>query len=162
MNLVLISCHTHWLVLLYWLHLNAAPPPCPTQDLFFHLNSCEAEFLLCWLFCFVLFFASVWLSNLWLFLFYWILFHTLFHYGLSSDIHYHSLCYTVGPCCFYVLYIIVYIMQLIFWSRGQNYTFPPSLIFTFPLDTSSVVPSEQYEWEADIILIQQVVEQNEE
>ena len=52
MNLVLISCHTHWLVLLYWLHLNAAPPPCPTQDLFFHLNSCEAEFLLCW-FCFV-------------------------------------------------------------------------------------------------------------
>ena len=55
MNLVLISCHTHWLVLLYWLHLNTAPPPCPTQDLFFHLNSCEAEFLLCWLFCFVLF-----------------------------------------------------------------------------------------------------------
>ena len=53
-------------------------------------------------------------------------------------------------------------MQLIFWSQGQNYTFPPSLIFTFPLDTGSVVPSEQYEREADIILIQQVVKQNEE
>ena len=71
MNLVLISCHTLWLVLLYWLHLNTAPPPCPTQDLVFHLNSCEAEFLLCWLFCFFFFFASVWLSSLWLFLFYW-------------------------------------------------------------------------------------------
>ena len=29
----------------------------------------------------------------------YILFHILFHYGLSQDIDYSSLCYTVGPCC---------------------------------------------------------------
>ena len=27
-----------------------------------------------------------------------ILFQTLFHYRLSQDIEYSSLCYTVGPC----------------------------------------------------------------
>ena len=26
------------------------------------------------------------------------LFHVPFHYGLSQDIEYSSLCYTVGPC----------------------------------------------------------------
>ena len=30
-------------------------------------------------------------------LFTYILFHILFHYGLSQDIQYSSLCYTVGP-----------------------------------------------------------------
>ena len=29
----------------------------------------------------------------------YILFHILFHYGLSQDIGYSSLCYTVGSCC---------------------------------------------------------------
>ena len=29
----------------------------------------------------------------------YILLHILFHYGLSQDIDYSSLCYTVGPCC---------------------------------------------------------------
>ena len=29
----------------------------------------------------------------------YILFYILFHYGLSQDIEYSSLCYTVGPCC---------------------------------------------------------------
>ena len=33
----------------------------------------------------------------------------LFHYGLSQDIEYSSLCYTVGPCCLSILYIIAYI-----------------------------------------------------
>ena len=28
-----------------------------------------------------------------------ILFHILFHCGLSQGIEYSSLCYTVGPCC---------------------------------------------------------------
>ena len=28
-----------------------------------------------------------------------ILFHSISHYGLSQDIKYSSLCYTVGPCC---------------------------------------------------------------
>ena len=35
------------------------------------------------------------------------LFHILFHYGLSQDIEYSFLCYTVGPCCLSILYIIV-------------------------------------------------------
>ena len=35
-----------------------------------------------------------------------ILFYILFHYGLSQDIDYSSLCYTVGPCCLSILYII--------------------------------------------------------
>ena len=30
-----------------------------------------------------------------------------FHYGLSLDIEYSSLCYTVGPCFLSVLYIVV-------------------------------------------------------
>ena len=34
-----------------------------------------------------------------------ILFHILFHYGLSQNIEYISLCYTVGPCCLSILYI---------------------------------------------------------
>ena len=35
------------------------------------------------------------------------LFNVLFHYGLSQDIEYSSLCYWVGPCCPSVLYVIV-------------------------------------------------------
>ena len=31
----------------------------------------------------------------------------LFHYGLSQNIEYSSLCCTVGPCCLSILYIIV-------------------------------------------------------
>ena len=35
-----------------------------------------------------------------------ILFQILFHYSLSQDIDYSSLCYTVGPCLS-ILYILV-------------------------------------------------------
>ena len=35
------------------------------------------------------------------------LFYILFHYGLLQDIEYSSLCYTVGPCCLSILYVIV-------------------------------------------------------
>ena len=35
----------------------------------------------------------------------YILFHIIFHYGLSQDIEYSFLCYTVGPCCLSILYI---------------------------------------------------------
>ena len=34
------------------------------------------------------------------------IFHVLFHYGLSQDTEYSSLCYTVGPCLS-SLYVIV-------------------------------------------------------
>ena len=37
----------------------------------------------------------------------YILFHILFHYGLSQDTECSSLCYTVGPCCLSILCIIV-------------------------------------------------------
>ena len=36
-----------------------------------------------------------------------IIFHIHFHYGVSQNIEYGSLCYTVGLCCLSVLYIIV-------------------------------------------------------
>ena len=34
-------------------------------------------------------------------------FYILFHYGLSQGSEYSSLCFTVGPCCVSILYIIV-------------------------------------------------------
>ena len=37
----------------------------------------------------------------------YILSHILFHYDLSQDIEYSSLCYTVGPYCLSILYILV-------------------------------------------------------
>ena len=40
-----------------------------------------------------------------------ILSHIIFHYGLSQDINYSSLCYTIGPCGPSFLYIIVCIYQ---------------------------------------------------
>ena len=36
-----------------------------------------------------------------------VLFQILFHYSLLQDIESSSLCYTVGPCCLSVLYIVV-------------------------------------------------------
>ena len=39
------------------------------------------------------------------------LFHILFLYGLSQDIDYSSLCYTLGPCCLSILSVIVCIYQ---------------------------------------------------
>jgi len=35
-----------------------------------------------------------------------IIFHILFHYNFSQDIEYSSLCYTVGPWCLSIIYII--------------------------------------------------------
>ena len=34
-------------------------------------------------------------------------FNILFHYGLLQDTEYSSLCYTVGPCCLPILYMVV-------------------------------------------------------
>lgn len=36
-----------------------------------------------------------------------ILFHIIFHCGLLQDIGHSSLCYTMGPCCLSVLYVVV-------------------------------------------------------
>ena len=35
-------------------------------------------------------------------------FNILFHYGLSRDIEYTSLCYTVGPCCLSILCVMCF------------------------------------------------------
>ena len=53
--------------------------------------------------CVNFFYTAKWLRYRYIY----ILFHILFHYGLSQDIEYSSLCYTVGPCCLSILYIIV-------------------------------------------------------
>ena len=44
-----------------------------------------------------------------------------FHNGLSQDIECSSLCYTVGPCCLSVLYIVVCIC----YSQTPNLSLPP-------------------------------------
>ena len=68
----------------------------------------------------------------------YILFHILFHYGLSQDIEHSFLCnYTVGPCCLSILYMLVCIcysqtpnleggcFYILPWDiKGE---FPPSL-----------------------------------
>ena len=52
----------------------------------------------------------------------YILFHILFHHRLSQNINYVSLCYTIGPCCLSILYIIVCVNPklLIYPSPYQN------------------------------------------
>ena len=46
-------------------------------------------------------------TYIYIYIYIYILVHILFHYGLSQDIEYSSLCYTVGPCCLSILYIKV-------------------------------------------------------
>ena len=43
-----------------------------------------------------------------------ILLNILFPYGLSQDIEYSSLCYTVGPCCVSVLYILAFMLYILY------------------------------------------------
>ena len=42
----------------------------------------------------------------------YILFHILCRYGLSQDIEYSSLCYTVGPCCLCDMIFYLEVMQI--------------------------------------------------
>ena len=48
---------------------------------------------------------------IYIYIYKYILSHILFHYGLSQDIKYSSLCYTVGHCCLSILYINYYIQD---------------------------------------------------
>ena len=50
-----------------------------------------------------------------------IILNVLFHYGLSQDIKYSSLCYTIGPCCFSILCVIFFLCQ----SQTQFISLPP-------------------------------------
>ena len=52
-------------------------------------------------------------------------FNILFHYGLSQDIVYSSLCYTLGPCCSPILNVIICIYQP--QIPGPSLSLPPPL-----------------------------------
>ena len=63
-------------------------------------------------------------------------FYILFHYGLSQDIQYSSLCYTLRPCCLSILNIMVCIYQ----PQTPN----PSLPHTPPLGNHKSVQASLY------------------
>ena len=63
-------------------------------------------------------------------------FNILFHYCLSLDIEYTSLCYTVGPCCLPILCIIAYICS--------SQTPGPSLPQPLPLDNHQSISLSFY------------------
>ena len=56
----------------------------------------------------------------------YILFQSLFHYRLLQDTEYSSLCYTVGPCCLSILYIVVYILRRNQDGRVEGRALTPS------------------------------------
>ena len=56
------------------------------------------------------------------------IYSVLFHYGLLQDIEYSSLCYRVGTCCLFILYIVVYIC----YSQTHNSSFPLSFSLWSP------------------------------
>ena len=77
----------------------------PCRNLFTMINFLnffllkDSWFTICVNFCC----TAKWLSYTYIY----ILFYILFHHGLFQDIEYSSLCYTVGPCCFSILHLIV-------------------------------------------------------
>ena len=88
------------------------------QDLFIYLfywNIVDSQ--CCVSFCCM----AMWISYTYIYIYTHthILFHILFHYGLSQHIEYSSLCHTVGPCLS-LLYIIVGICQ----SQAPNSSHP--------------------------------------
>ena len=62
--------------------------------------------------CFVNFCCTA-VIQLYIYIYIHIIFYILFHYGLSQDTKYSSLCYTVGPCCLTILYVIICIWECI-------------------------------------------------
>ena len=70
--------------------------------------------------------TAKWFSYIYIYIFFYI----NFHYGLLQHIEHSSLCYTAGPCCLSILYIIVCICQ----SETPNPSLhhpPSSYIFFF-------------------------------
>ena len=66
----------------------------------------------------------------------YILFYILFQYGLSQDVEYSSLCYTVEPHCLFILYIIVCIYQP--QALSPSVSLPPLPLATTNLFSMSV------------------------
>ena len=67
-----------------------SPRGCRESDVTEQLNWTDSWFVMCFRN------VSFWCMAKWS---KYILYHILFHYGLSQDIEYSSLCHTVGPCC---------------------------------------------------------------
>jgi len=49
-------------------------------------------------------------------------FNIPFHYGLSQDIEYSSLCYIVGPCFLSILWLVIFICQPQIPNPSLSYT----------------------------------------
>ena len=77
---------------------------------------------------------SVQQSDSVLYLYICILFHILFHYGLSQGIEYSSLCYTVGP-----LYLFIYLAVLGLSCIMQDLLLRPLGSLLWRVDFSLVV-----------------------
>ena len=50
---------------------------------------------------------SISVIHIYIYIYIYILFHILSHYGSLQGMEYSSLCYTAGPCCLSILYIVV-------------------------------------------------------
>ena len=73
-----------------------------------------------------------------------IYFQILFHYGLSQDIEYSSLCCTVGPCCLSLLCEVVCICQMSFSiSSSLNGTSLSSLFMSHDVSRGHGVSWEE-------------------
>ena len=64
-------------------------------------------------------------------------FHILVHYGLSQDIEYSSLCYTVRLCCLFILYITVCICNPSVPLHPSPFSLATTSLFSISLFTVS-------------------------
>ena len=71
-------------------------------------------------------------KKIYFFINYFFLKRILFHYGLSQDIEYSSLCYMVGPCCLSILNVNNLYLGFPGSSDGEESTYnagDPGLIY---------------------------------
>ena len=70
--------------------------------------------------------TAKWLSCTYMY----VIFHILFHYGLSQDIEYNSLCYTVEPCFLSILVNICDNLYLLIPNSQSIHLLPSLLLAT--------------------------------
>ena len=71
----------------------------------------------------------------------YILFHILFHHGLSQDFEYSSLCYTVGPCCLSIsVWMPLLIPKLRLHPSPSLHPLKLLVVHTLPLPKSLTKP----------------------